>query len=114
MMARPREVDRRSRSSSTAGRFSNLLDGGDLGGLTPAEFPPSGHLLGQPDESRCIHGRTALLICPECGDLDCTAALARVQTTPDAVTWTDFVFASTGDPEGEPIPLQTPLRSEQP
>lgn len=60
MMARPREVDRRSRSSSTAGRFSNLLDGGDLGGLTPAEFPPSGHLLGQPHESRCIHGRTAL------------------------------------------------------
>jgi hypothetical protein len=102
---RAKWIDKREVTFFVNGRpLVELLGGGDLGGLTPAELPPSGHLLGQPDENLCIHGRTALLICPECGDVGCTTALARVHITPDAVTWTDFVLASTGAPEGRPIP----------
>ncbi len=50
----------------------------DLAGLTPAELPPSPHLLGEPRNDLSVNGRAALLVCPLCGDLGCGAILAHI------------------------------------
>jgi len=97
-------IDSREVSLIVNGRaLLELTGGGDLGGLSPAELPPSDHLLGRPNEHLALAGRSALLICPECGDLGCGAVLARIEVGPDVVTWTDLVHGNTLEPDHGPI-----------
>ena len=95
---RARWIDDREVSLLVNGRdLLELTGGGDLGGLTPAELPPSDHLHGRPNERMMLDGGSALLICPECGDLGCGAVLARIEVSEAVVTWTDVIYANATD-----------------
>jgi hypothetical protein len=51
-------------------------------GLEPADLP---------------HGRTSLYVCPECGDLGCTAVSILVEFEPDQVVWKAFGYQNNYD-----------------
>ena len=53
---------------------------------------PSRHLLDKPIPDLSVDGRTAVLVCPECGDLGCGSVLVRVTIEPDRVIWSDFLL----------------------
>jgi hypothetical protein len=43
------------------------------------------------------HGRTSLYVCPECGDLGCTAVSILVEFEPDRVVWKAFGYQNNYD-----------------
>jgi hypothetical protein len=59
-------------------------------------------------------GRTALFVCPECGDLDCGAVSAVVAREGEAIVWRDLAFEHAYMAEGgrgvEPLPGLGPFR----
>jgi hypothetical protein len=100
----PREVT----ISINGRRLDELVDSRayDLVGIGPSELPPKGHLLGRPSDDLAIDGRSALFICPECGDLGCGAVLARITVREDVVVWDDFIHGNTWDPEDTRFSLE--------
>jgi hypothetical protein len=57
----------------------------------------------KPDDPRLEPGRAALLLCAECGDLDCGAVTARVTASDERVTWTDFRWDGASETEPDDL-----------
>jgi hypothetical protein len=51
------------------------------------------------------HARTSLYVCPECGDLGCTAVSVRVEFQQATVTWKEFGYQNNYDGEVQLEPL---------
>jgi hypothetical protein len=58
------------------------------------------------------HARTSLYVCPECGDLGCTAVSIVVEVGPETVVWKDFGYQNNyeSDPQLEPLSDLGPFR----
>jgi hypothetical protein len=53
-------------------------------------------------------GRAAILVCEQCGDLECGAVSARIEIGDGVVHWTDFGWQVPSEDGFDP--LETPLR----
>lgn len=60
-------------------------------------------LLARRPDPRLEPGRVALLVCRECGDIDCGAVTARVTASDEHVTWTDFRWDGASETEPEDL-----------
>jgi hypothetical protein len=55
-------------------------------------------------------GRTALYVCPECGDDSCGVISVRIKRDGDAIVWSDFAFENDYDDRVEPLRDLGPFR----